>query len=245
VPGATQRIIETLQRLGLVWDGDCVFQSRRTARYAEIVERLRAQAPLFHCDCSRARLLTGAAPSDRCCSGDCRRRALAQDGAALRIDLTGLPGTSMIDRSLGPIAFDPVKHRDLVIRRRDGVYAYHLCTAIDDHDSGVTDVVRGADLLDSTPWQIALRAALGWPHPRYLHVPLVTEPDGRKLAKSARSRAVFDLPAAQTLRQALEVLGQRVPEAAATGSATALLQAVVEAWDPGLFSGMRQRPLSH
>ena len=129
------------------------------------------------------------------------------------------------DRSLGPIRFDPAQHRDIVVRRRDGIVAYALAVVVDDAEAGVTDVVRGGDLLGGTPWQLALHQALGLEPPRYLHLPVVTEPDGAKLAKSRRAVALEADAAARNLRQALEWLRQPVPQALQRGEIAAGLAA--------------------
>ena len=108
----------------------------------------------------------------------------------------------------GTCAFDLAERGDVIVRRRDGAFAYQLAVVVDDARQGVTDVVRGADLLDSTAWQISLQRALGLPTPRYAHLPLITEPGGAKLAKSRRSVALEPERAGPQLWQALTLLRQ-------------------------------------
>lgn len=134
------------------------------------------------------------------------------------------------DRSGRTIDFDPAIQTDVVVRRRDGVVAYHLATVVDDAAQGVTDVVRGGDLLASTGWQLGLQQALGLPTPRYLHLPVVTEPDGSKLSKSRRALPLDARAAPALLRRALELLGQAAPPC--TDDLATLWQAAVGRWDP-------------
>jgi glutamyl-Q tRNA(Asp) synthetase len=187
VPGSAEEILAALRRYGLDWDGEVVWQSRRTALYEHALHVLRARGLVFDCACSRAELARAAsAPLGRepVYPGTCR------DGIA--------PGkTPRAIRFRVPdeaIAFDDlvrgrieenVKEQtgDFVVRRADGLFAYQLAVVVDDADQGVTQVVRGADLLASTARQIALQRALDHPTPEYAHLPLVLNDDGSKLGK--------------------------------------------------------------
>lgn len=120
---------------------------------------------------------------------------------------------------------------DFVIQRRDGLYAYQLAVVLDDAWQGITDIVRGADLLDSTPRQLYLQELLGLSQPRYLHVPLIVQPDGHKLGKSYRSPPLPAEQAAVPLTRALRALGQRPPAELAEGSAGEALAWGVAQWD--------------
>ncbi len=228
----------------MVPDAPVVHQSARLLRYAEVLESLRSRGLLFACDCSRQQLAAAAAArepdtaeAERCCVGDCRVRQLNPERAAIRIDLHDQEMREVVDRSLGAVAFDPRRHRDLVLRRRDGVFTYHFCVTVDDHDSGVTDVVRGSDLFGATSWHLGLGSALGWPAQRYLHVPVVVEPDGSKLAKSRHSLAAQAVRPIATLHSTLRLLGQRVPALAADATVPMVLGAAAEGWDPARFAG--------
>jgi glutamyl-Q tRNA(Asp) synthetase len=129
---------------------------------------------------------------------------------ALRFRLDDSPA-QFHDRWQGLRHFDPTRLGDPVVRRRDGVFAYQLAVVVDDVHQGITDVVRGADLLDSTPWQRAIFLALGRAPPRYAHSPVVTEPDGRKLAKSRRSIPVECASPGENLHGSLHLLRQSPP----------------------------------
>jgi len=183
VPGSADEILETLRRYDLNWDGDVVFQSQRTALYEAALSILRAQKLVYDCGCSRADLQRAASAPvgvEPVYPGTCRN-GLPPGKAARAIRFRA---------SDDVIAFDDLlcgriegQADDFIVRRADGVFAYQLAVVVDDAAQGVTQVVRGRDLLSSTPRQIALQHALGYPAPEYAHLPLVTNPDGSKLGK--------------------------------------------------------------
>jgi glutamyl-tRNA synthetase len=181
-----------LAALGLDWDGPVVRQSDRLEHYADAVERLRAGGLAYECWCTRAEIREAAsAPHgdlpEGAYPGTClrlteRERAERRASArppALRVR-AGAAEVAFEDRVAGPVAgvVD-----DFVVRRNDGAYAYNLAVVVDDAEQGVGEVVRGADLLDSTPRQLWLGERLGLPAPRHAHVPLMLGPDGARLAK--------------------------------------------------------------
>lgn len=237
-------------------------QSTDLAPYHAALRHLADRGLLFRCRCSRRELAEASAvdggAEESCCLRDCHDRdRIDADGletalrtaphaseSALRVDLRGFAARQVMDRSLGPIAFDPHRHRDLVLRRRDGIVAYALAVVVDDHAAGVTDVVRGGDLLSGTPWQLALHTALGLPEPRYLHLPVVTEADGSKLAKSRHSVPLDPAIAPQNLVTVLGWLGQALPAEATKKSAAELLAAAALDWDPARFAGRAEIRLS-
>jgi glutamyl-Q tRNA(Asp) synthetase len=229
-------ILATLSAFGFEWPQPPWRQSSRLERYQHALTQLQRRIPLFHCRCSRRML---AAEGEACCVGECRRLRCDPHDSALRADLSVLDAASIEDRTLGEVCFEPRVHRDVIVRRRDGVFAYQLAVVIDDADQGVTDVVRGADLLDSTPWQLALLQALQLPIPRYLHLPLVVEADGQKLAKSRHSLRVDGHSAAQSLREALRQLKQPSPPISVS-EPRELLRAAAAAWQPERFKGERE-----
>lgn len=203
VDGADHAILASLQRCGMQWDGEVTWQSRRLALYEAAAHTLRAA--LYPCACSRKEILDSrlnrnavqaAAPVY---PGTCRQgMAAGKAMRALRLRVPP-PAHSTIhytDRWHGALSQDLADAvGDFVIRRADGFWAYQLAVVVDDAAQGVNHVVRGADLLDSTPRQIYLQQLLGLPHPSYLHVPVVTNPDGEKLSKQTGAQA-FDTGAA-------------------------------------------------
>lgn len=217
VPGAADDILRTLAAFGFAWDGEVVWQSRRGDAYADILNRLLESRQAYGCACSRKEIADSArstaADGGLCYPGTCRagvppgREARAM---RLRVDDRAI---AMTDRIQGPL----VQHLerdvgDFVLRRADGLWAYQLAVVVDDHAQGITDVVRGADLLDSTPRQIWLYTQLGWPVPRYAHLPVVANAAGEKLSKQTLAPALALEARSSELVRALRFLGQAVPD---------------------------------
>jgi glutamyl-Q tRNA(Asp) synthetase len=234
VAGCADDIVRTLAAFGLEWDGDIEYQSARGAHYAQALAALSARALTFACSCSRREQpLQGGYP------GTCRDGARRSGATAtrFRVDDSTL---HFLDRVQGECAYSLQERGDVIVRRRDGAYAYQLAVVVDDALQGVTDVVRGADLLDSTPWQIALQQALALPTPRYLHLPLVVEPDGGKLAKSKRSVALENSAVPQQLLTALTLLKQEPPADLRHANVRDILHWGVAHWQPQRLAGTRQ-----
>lgn len=215
-PGVAERQLADLAALGLDWDGEVVFQSARTERYAAALERLRAGGRVYECFCTRAEVRAAAsAPHgplpEGAYPGTCLRltgdertaRRAAGRAPALRLRAGGARVT-FEDRLLGPQAgvVD-----DFVLRRSDGAFAYNLAVVVDDAAQGVGEVVRGADLVDSTPRQLLLARLLGLPEPAYAHVPLVLGPDGARLAKRHGDVTLREVPAPAALAWMARSLG--------------------------------------
>src|SRR5439155_8369804 len=207
VPGAADEILRALERLGLHWDGEVVYQSRRDALYSAALDKLRAHT--YWCSCTRREIadssLALATDGAHIYPGTCRARK-APGGRALRIR-TDKEEIRFRDRLQG--AQSQVLERDIgdfVLYRADGLFAYQLAVVVDDAAQGITDVVRGADLLDSTPRQIHLQQLLALPTPRYLHVPVALDTAGGKLSKQTAAAPIETDPCA--LRRALAFLGQ-------------------------------------
>ena len=233
VPGAADGILRTLEALGLQWDGEVVWQSRRTALYEAALGRLRAAGLTYRCRCSRKEVADSGLPGleGAIYPGTCRDLALPPSTAASERMRADEAPIAFEDRVQGRVGHSVAREiGDFILRRRDGLHAYQLAVVVDDADQGVTDVVRGADLLWSTPRQIALQHGLGYPTPRYLHFPVVANERGEKLSKQTLAPAIDGSNAAVLLRAALAFLGQPVPDAGAP--AEVLVQAT-RAWQPG------------
>lgn len=216
VPGAAEGILRALETLGFDWDGEVLWQSRRGAVYEAALEQLRRRGLVFDCGCSRKEVLASAPHAGEegpIYPGTCRGGLGAgRKPRALRLRVPeqqvvfsdGLFGRQ--EQHLASAV------GDFVLRRADGLFAYQLAVVVDDAASGVTQVVRGADLLTSTPRQIYLQACLDYPHPRYIHLPLVLAADGDKISKR---HGTLELNLAARggllLWQALRFLGQAVP----------------------------------
>jgi glutamyl-Q tRNA(Asp) synthetase len=209
VPGAADEILRTLETLGFAWDGPVTYQNQRHALYEDALARLQASGLAYACSCTRRDL--GATDDTGGYPGTCRSGPTKPGPFAMRFRSDLAPLGPFMDRLQGPVDIDASALGDPIIRRRDGLHAYQLAVVVDDADQGVTDVVRGSDLLPSTCWQRSLQRALGLPEPRYAHLPLVCEPGGAKLSKSARSvRALAGTPAEQLWR-ILSLLRQAPP----------------------------------
>lgn len=213
VAGVDQHILASLQRCGMRWDGEVTWQTLRTDLYQTALAQLEASGAVYPCACSRkeiqdSQLRLGHASSALVYPGTCRN-GLAPGKTARAVRLrTPLSPNRVIcfdDRWHGEVCQDlTAEVGDFVIRRADGFWAYQLAVVVDDGAQAVTDIVRGADLLDSTPRQLYLQQLLGLPQPRYLHVPVVANADGEKLSKQTGAQA-FDngAPVAQLLESAL------------------------------------------
>lgn len=228
VPGAQAAILTTLESYGFEWDGPVMRQSERHAAYAEVLQRWLSQGLAYACSCSRKQLeaYQGIYP------GLCRNAGHPWTDTAIRLRVPELT-YQFIDRVQGAFAQHLGREvGDFVIRRRDGLYAYQLAVVIDDAAQGINAIVRGADLLDSTPRQLYLQELLGVPTPSYLHVPLITQPDGHKLGKSYRAPPLPIAQARPLLLRALRALGQAAPTELLDLSPSAILQWAARHWQP-------------
>ena len=224
VPGSANRIVDTLRACGLESDAPVVHQSQRGALYAAALERLRDSGHAYPCACSRSDLasLRGIHPSS------CLRPASEAKRHAWRVRVPDQT-IRFDDLVFGKTAQSMrAEVGDFVVRRLDGDFAYQLAVVVDDADQHVSEVVRGADLLDSTPRQILLRRLLGFAETAWLHLPLVLDAQGRKLGKSDHAHPVDAADPLPALRAALRFLGQSVP---ATPHLGRFLAAAAETFD--------------
>lgn len=226
-PGAQMAILKALESYGFEWDGEMVRQSERHDAYAQVLDQLFNHGLAYACTCSRKQL----EPYHGIYPGLCRNAGHGREDAAIRLRVPELQ-YHFIDRVQGQYRQHLGRDvGDFVIRRRDGLYAYQLAVVLDDAWQGVTDIVRGADLLDSTPRQLYLQELLGLPQPRYLHVPLITQPDGNKLGKSYRSPPLSEDQATVLLLRALRALGQTPPPELDDATPGEVLKWGVEHWE--------------
>ncbi|KMN12184.1 glutamyl-Q tRNA(Asp) ligase [Pseudomonas weihenstephanensis] len=231
MPGAQTAILQALERYGFEWDGTLIRQSERHEAYAQVVDKLFSQGLAYACTCSRKQLegYNGIYP------GFCRNAGHPMENAAIRLRVPELH-YAFTDRVQGMYGQHVGREvGDFIIRRRDGLYAYQLAVVLDDGAQGVTDIVRGADLLDSTPRQLYLQELLGLSQPRYLHVPLIVQPDGHKLGKSYRSPPLTPEQATPLLLRALRALGQTTDDSLAHASPREVLDWGIAHWDAGLI----------
>lgn len=244
-PGAADQILHTLDRLGLHWDGPVLRQSSRGDAYAQALERLQRDGLVRPCRCSRAALAAlpenarRAAGDDLFHPPDCLPGPAGdRSRPALRFRV---PGTEVVfrDRVQGVVRVDVAATvGDFVLRRKDGLYAYQLAVVVDDQQQGITHVVRGADLLHSTPRQILLQGALGMHAVEYMHVPLVVDAGGLKLSKSSDAPGLAAASATRQLVAALEFLGQEPPGVLKDATAVEALAWAVSNWHPERIAGV-------
>lgn len=228
-PGAADAILYALDALGLHWDGSVVYQSQRHEAYLAALEQLLQQGA-YRCSCSRKQLKSrGAIPLY---DGHCRRHP-PPDSARCAVRVSHpWPEIQFHDRIQGTQHYHWAPEQgDFVVFRRDGLFAYQLAVVVDDAAAGVTDILRGSDLLDETPHQIALQTLLGYPVPRYAHIPVITNAAGQKLSKQNLAPALDLSQVPALLRRALYCLGQQPPAELTGASRDELLRWAISHWN--------------
>lgn len=234
VAGIDRAILATLQSLGMHWDGDIVWQSQRKDRYQAAFDRLAGYT--YPCGCNRREIADsrlGFAPDGAAIySGTCRHGlgpGKTTPSLRVRVPEPGADRIAFVDRMAGPVSQTLANESgDFVLKRADGFWAYQLAVVVDDAEQGVTDIVRGADLLESTPRQVYLQHLLRVPTPRYLHVPVVRNALGEKLSKQTGATAIAvnsEADALAALAQTASHLGMPVEGATTLGQFWQLAQA--------------------
>ena len=214
VPAAAEGILRTLERFGLAWDGEVVWQSQRLEAYREALARLESAGLVYGCCCTRREIADSALAPDggRVYPGTCRNGL--PHGRAARAWRLRVPAgeVGFEDAVQGPVVEEVSRAvGDFVLLRADGLFAYQLAVVVDDAAAGVTHVVRGADLLDSTARQIVLQDCLGLPRLEYAHLPVVVNAAGEKLSKQTLARAVDEGDPGRAILTVLAFLGQDPP----------------------------------
>ena len=235
VPGAAESILACLEAHGFAWDGPVLWQSTRLEAYRAVLDGLLAAGLAYGCCCSRkeiaARASRTAVDGGLLYPGTCRPGLPAgRQARAWRLRVAGEVGFE--DRLQGrQIQQLEQEVGDFVLLRADGQFAYQLAVVVDDAQQGITHVVRGADLLDSTPRQIFLQRCLGYPEPVHAHLPVATNAAGEKLSKQTRAPALVPERASASLVAALEFLGQRPPSGLARAGVAEVWAWALECWD--------------
>lgn len=214
-PGAAAEILSILDHFGFEWDGPVVYQSQRHAAYQEALDRLASAAQTYPCTCSRKEIAEAGQDgvSGAVYPGTCRNPANRRKhtSAATRVSVPDRR-LCLQDRIQGEYCQNLATDiGDFVLRRRDGLYSYHLAVTVDDAWQQITHIVRGVDLLDSTPRQLYLQALLGLPSPAYAHLPVAVNRDGQKLSKQTFARPLSRDHSNRQLWEALRFLGQQPP----------------------------------
>ena len=225
-PGAAVSILRSLERLGLTWDGPVLYQSQRHEAYGQALEKLSAGGFTYPCCCTRKGIATGPYP------GTCRNGlADGKQPRSIRVRTTGVP-IGFIDGRQGEfIASLEETVGDFIVKRADGLYAYHLATVVDDAWQGVNEIVRGVDLIDSTPGQIHLQRLLGSAQPAYVHLPTVLDRYGTKLSKQTGAPPLDDRHPGRVLYDALSFLGHAPPREMRGGAVGTMLAWAIGQWN--------------
>lgn len=234
-PGAAESFPGVLEHYGFAWDGPILRQSTRNAAYRAALDRLREERKVFSCACTRAQLERApmGAAGERIYPGTCRNGLPTGRGARSWRLRVGADPVTFIDRVQGPQSQDLARDvGDFVVRRTDGLWAYQLAVVVDDQDQGITDVVRGADLLASTSRQIWLRRQLNAPDLRHAHVPVATNSAGEKLSKQTLAPPLPRDQPHSVLCAAWRFLNQAAPETE-LASAEEFWQWAIPRWDIG------------
>jgi glutamyl-Q tRNA(Asp) synthetase len=240
--GAAERILSELDRFGFEWDGPVLRQSTRAADYDAALDRLAQLGLTLDCGCSRSQLAAidrlSQEQADELYHPPICPNPMAVGRGAVRFRVPDRV-VEFDDRSLGPTRANVARTTGpFVLRRRDGLHAYQLAVVVDDAAQGVTDVVRGADLLASTPRQILLQEALGLPRPGYLHLPLAVNADGHKLSKSGDAPALVAAAPSVQLITALEALRQTPPTGLGRASTGEVWGWALGHWRPERFRSL-------
>lgn len=243
VNGAASGILGTLEAYGLHWDEDILYQSRRTAFYADAFHRLKDAGAVYPCACSRREIADSALQrgDELVYPGTCRNgMAPGKRPRAWRVRVNDAR-IAFDDRIQGNISQDLATGvGDFVVLRADGVFAYQLAVVVDDAAQGITDVVRGADLLNSTPRQIYLQQLLGLATPAYMHLPAAVNAEGQKLSKQTLARPVEKNNAVATFFDVLVFLRQVPPAELQHGTVEDILEWAIANWQPDSLSGCRE-----
>jgi glutamyl-Q tRNA(Asp) synthetase len=230
VAGAASEQMATLDFFGLYWDGNISWQSDRYEAFEAALDSLDGH--LFWCTCRRSQLRANGSKY----AGTCYAQTHPPEGTAAAIRFRGEPALGFEDRQQGwCLVHEP--STDPILKRRDGLWAYALAVVVDDAAQGITDVVRGADLMSSTPVQIMLQQALQLPTPRYLHLPLITTDQGLKLSKQNHAQPLDVGQRTKLLRSAMQALGLFPPPEVAP---TDLLKWAVQHWHQRVPTPMQQ-----
>ncbi|WP_300002145.1 tRNA glutamyl-Q(34) synthetase GluQRS [uncultured Cedecea sp.] len=226
IPGAATTILQQLEHYGLYWDGSVLWQSQRHEAYRAALDTLRVAGLSYFCTCTRSRVHQMGGIYD----GFCRKRNNGPENAALRF-IQQHPVMQFTDQLSGTLYADSALAReDFIIHRRDGLFAYNLAVVVDDNHQGVTEIVRGADLIEPTVRQISLYQQFGWQTPSYIHLPLVLNLQGEKLSKQNHAPALPSDDPRPVIVQALRFLNQPVENNWADLSLEKLLVNAVDNW---------------
>ncbi len=236
VEGATDAILFALDAFGFEWDDKVEYQSRQFDRYQQVLQSLFEKNICYACECSRKTLREADAKNGSLgliYPGFCRQKNLPRENHSIRVNSKDSSVIQYIDQVYGAVKFDiSTQLGDFVLRRADGIYAYHLAVVVDDERQGINQIVRGADLLEATCLHLYLQRLLGYRKQTYLHVPLVRNSLGHKLSKQTGAEAVNCIDKNSLLIKAMVTLGQTIDKEMQRTSTVEILEFAVQNWQP-------------
>ena len=228
---STSLILKALEAYGMHWDEDIIYQSQRNQYYQAALDILNAQNDTYGCACTRKEINKTIIDNSHIYPGTCRNGLPAGKSARsirMRTDNKKISFSDKIQNPISQHLLDEVG--DFIIKRSDNLFAYQLAVVVDDAEQNITEVVRGSDMLDSTPRQIYLQQHLNYATPDYMHIPLAAHSDGHKLSKQTMAPAIaLDNPC-PTLIKALNFLGQQVPDELRDTNIQTIWEWVIENW---------------
>ncbi len=233
MPGAADLILRTLDAYQLHWDGEVVYQSQRHERYQAQIEQWLGSYQAYYCQCTRKQVKAMGGFYN----GTCRHRLLDnQKECAVRLTMTH-PVYCFDDQKHGQLSIpSQLADEDFIIKRRDGLFAYNLAVVLDDIDQGVTEVVRGADLIEPTGRQISMYKVLGVPPISYLHLPLALDKNGHKLSKQNHAPAIDNCKPKPALIEAMRFLGFELPKEIEQANVPEIIEWGVSNWQVNQLS---------
>ena len=235
VAGACDEILFALESFGFEWDGPVEYQSEQLERYKQVLQSLSDRQLCYACECSRRTLREAGCqhgPLGMIYPGFCRQKSLPEKNHSIRLNTGGSGNMVYTDQVYGKVEFNIEQQSgDFILRRSDGIFAYHLAVVIDDERQGINQIVRGADLIQATALHLYLQRILGYRMPEYLHIPLVRNTTGDKLSKQTGARAVDCADRHSLILKALATLGQPVDKAMLDASPGEILNSAVKYWD--------------
>ncbi len=244
VPGAAEQILDTLRALGFVWDGEVVYQSRRTDAYRAAFERLTEAGCIFPCACTRRQLASsGGTTIDGGQLYDGRCRDSLPPGEPPRAWRLRVPAAEIaFDDAIQGMLSQQLQRDvgDFVVLRADGLFAYQLAVVVDDGEQGISHIVRGADLVDSTPRQVLLQQLLGLPTPWYAHLPVAIDGAGQKLSKQTLATPIDVKQPLTTMMAAWSFLGQSWQQGHEPDSLEAFWPEAIRQWQIKRVPNQRQ-----
>lgn len=239
-PGTADLILNQLLELGLEWDGPVLYQSTRLDEYQRVMDQLQERELCFFCDCTRPRIRSLGSVYD----GHCRERGLKssiETAIRLKVDDSAISFTDAVQGIYSQNLINEVG--DFVIQRKDGLFAYQLAVVVDDAYQDITHIVRGYDLLDSTPRQIHIQRLMGYSTPNYAHIPIIVNEQGQKLSKQHFAESIDTANAAAQIFSALQFLNQNPPQTLKRDSCKSILEWAISSWDIQAVPKLANMPL--